>query len=92
MHTVLNRLAKTHLTFLESQLKSAPEGGKYFCGANLTGADLIMCFPLQVIQHSIGLAGYPELEAYIERMTSRPAYDSSIEKVEHVSGEKYILA
>ena len=32
--------------FLESQLATSPDGGDYLCGANLTGADIMMSFPL----------------------------------------------
>ena len=37
---------KTHFDFLESQLATAPDGGGYLCGIDLTGADFMMSTPL----------------------------------------------
>ena len=88
---ILNNNFKTHLAFLESQLSSALDGGKYLCGKDLTAADIMMCFPLQVLQSSAGIAEYPKLDAYVERLTSRSAYEESVKEAEDVSGEKYYL-
>ena len=91
MDAILNNNFKTHLAFLESQISSPPDGGKYLCGKDLTAADIMMCFPLQVLQSSAGIAEYPKLDAYVERLTSRSAYEESVEEAEDVSGEKYYL-
>lgn len=45
MYTAPN--LKTHLSFLEDQLATAPNGGGFFCGNELTGADILMIFPLE---------------------------------------------
>ena len=37
---------KTHFDFLESQIATSPDGGEYLCGTELSGADIIMSFPL----------------------------------------------
>lgn len=37
---------KTQFDFLESQLATSPDNGQYLCGATLTGADIMMSFPL----------------------------------------------
>lgn len=37
---------KTQFDFLESQLATSPDEGGYLCGAELTGADIMMSFPL----------------------------------------------
>lgn len=37
---------KTHFDFLESQMASSPGGGEYLCGPELSGADILMSFPL----------------------------------------------
>lgn len=92
MDAVLNNLAKTHLDFLESQIGSAPGNGQYICGQELTAADILMCFPLQIIQSSMGgLAQYPEIEAYLKRMISTRAYNAAVKQAEAASGEDYHL-
>ena len=37
---------KTHFDFLESQIGSSPDSGEYLCGRELSGADILMSFPL----------------------------------------------
>ena len=37
---------KTNFDFLESQIASSPDGGDYLCGRELSGADIMMSFPL----------------------------------------------
>lgn len=43
---LLNPNLRTQWDFLESQLATSPDDGEYLCGANLTGADIMMSFPL----------------------------------------------
>lgn len=88
----LNGLMKTHLAFLESQIGSAPGNGQYLCGKDLTAADILICFPLQIVQNGMGgLAEYPGIEAYVERLISTPSYNAAVKKAEDASGEKYHL-
>lgn len=42
----LNPNLRLQWDFLESQLASAPSGGGYLCGAQMTGADIMMIAPL----------------------------------------------
>lgn len=37
---------RTHVDFLESQIASSPDDGEYLCGKELSGADILMSFPL----------------------------------------------
>ena len=37
---------KTHFDFLESQIASSPNDGQYLCGQDLSGADIMMSFPV----------------------------------------------
>ncbi|KAK4502136.1 hypothetical protein PRZ48_005559 [Zasmidium cellare] len=82
---------KIHLSFLESQLNSAPEAGLYLCGKDLTAADIMISFPLQVLQSTVGLEEYPGLRAYVARLTGRTSYKAAVEKAETASGERYGL-
>ncbi|KAJ9638235.1 bifunctional glutathione transferase/peroxidase [Coniosporium apollinis] len=82
---------KTHLDFLEDQLATSPNGGEFLCGPELTGADIMMIFPLEAAQWRAGLTKekYPRLAAYIERLQQREAFQRAIKKIEDVTGEKY---
>jgi len=85
---------KTHLDFLESQLASAPDGGPYLCGAHLTGADIMMSFPLLTVQTQDGSPlnkkSYPKLWAYAELLKESESSKRAIAKIVEIEGE-YIL-
>ena len=76
------------MDFLESQLADAPEGGPFMCGSKLTGADIMLSFPLQASRKRVGLTKetYPKLAAYIDLLESQEAYKRSIQKVIEVDG------
>ncbi|KAJ6589980.1 glutathione S-transferase-like protein [Mycena vulgaris] len=83
----------THFTFLEEQLASAPDGGPYLCGAHLTGADILMSFPLILAQvpqdgHSpLNKEAYPKLWAYTELMKDSAGSKRAVEKIIEIEGE-----
>ncbi|KAK4631658.1 Glutathione S-transferase 1 [Fulvia fulva] len=80
----------THFSFLESQIASSPNGGKYLCGEKLTSADIVMSFPLMAAKtrDKIDKSKYPKLTAYVELLENSEGYKKSIKKIEDVSGEK----
>ena len=80
---------KQQLDFLESQLASAPDGGEFLCGKELTGADIMMSFPLQAGGSRAGLTkeSHPKLAAYVSRLESMNTFKKSIEKIVEVDGE-----
>ncbi|KAI9832644.1 MAG: hypothetical protein M1819_004229 [Sarea resinae] len=79
---------KTHYDFLEGQLATSPGGGEYLCGKELTGADILMSFPLEKAQERGGMsaASYPKLTAYVERLHERDAYKRAVQKIIDVDG------
>ncbi|KAJ7032744.1 hypothetical protein C8F04DRAFT_1235150 [Mycena alexandri] len=83
----------THFGFLEEQLKTAPEGGPYLCGAHLTGADILMSYPLLIAQipqdgHSpLNKEAYPKLWEYAELLKESPGNKRAIEKIVAIGGE-----
>ncbi|KAF2232028.1 glutathione transferase [Viridothelium virens] len=87
----LNPNRKTHFDFLEDQLKTSPDEGEFFCGKELTGADILMIFPLEAARGSglITQEKYPKLVAYVKKIHEREAFKKAIEKIEEVSDEKY---
>jgi glutathione S-transferase len=90
----LNANMKSHFDFLESQLKSSPNGGKYFCGNDLTGADMLMSFPLVAAKDKgkLSSTAYPTLMAYIKLLEENEVYQRCIKKAEELSGEPYKVA
>ncbi|OCL11184.1 glutathione transferase [Glonium stellatum] len=83
---------KTHLDFLEDQLATTPGGGEFFCGKELTGADIMMIFPLEaaVQKAPMNETTYPKLYAWVRRMQARAAYKLAGEKASEASGERYV--
>jgi len=79
---------KTHLDFLESQLATSPHDGEYLCGRELTGADIMMSFPLEASKGRAGLTQekYPKLWAYVERLEARDAYKRAVQKIVDTEG------
>ncbi|KAK5164479.1 bifunctional glutathione transferase/peroxidase [Saxophila tyrrhenica] len=82
----LNKQFETHFGFLESQLKSSPEGGNYLCGKDLTTADILMSFPLIAGKTKVDANLYPTLTAYTKLLESNEVYQRSIKKIEETSG------
>lgn len=85
---------KTHYSFLENQLATCPDGGEYFCGKDITGADIMMIFPLEAARSKAGLTKdkYPKLYAYVDRILERPAYKRAVEKIEQIEGSYRSIA
>jgi len=79
----------THFTFLEGQLASSPGGGNYLCGPNLTGADIMLSFPLIAGSSRAGLTKekYPKLHGYIDRLEQEPGYKKAAEKIIEIDGK-----
>ncbi len=62
---------KRQLDFMEAELGRS----EWFAGAALTGADIMMSFPLEAAAQRAGLdASRPRLMAFLKRIHARPAY------------------
>lgn len=84
----LQKNLETHFAFLESQIKSSPDGGQFLCGRELTAADILMSFPLIAMERRSGITRerYPELAAYIGRLKETEGYQRAAAKIEEVEG------
>lgn len=88
----LDRELKTHFTFLENQIATAPEQGPYICGPNLTAADIQMSIPLlaafnlSIIRES----EYPRLKTYLQRLCSSQGYKQAAQKIEKIEGKPFV--
>ena len=73
----LDANVKRNLDFMELSLNSTP----WFCGDELTAADIQMSFPVEAAAVRTDLQDeYPNLAAYLKRMQARPAYQRALEK------------
>jgi glutathione S-transferase len=68
---------KLHLDFIEGELAKSP----YFCGGDLTAADIQMSFPLEAAAARGGLdQSRPRTGDWLNRIHARPAYRRALEK------------
>jgi len=84
---------KTHFEFLEHQLSTSPEGGEYLCGPHLTGADILLSFPLMAGRERSGMTAeaYPKLFAYVDKLGEEPGYKTAVEKITEIEGKFEVM-
>ncbi|RJE19737.1 glutathione s-transferase [Aspergillus sclerotialis] len=84
----LTRNIFAHFDFLENMLQTAPEGGPWFCGKNLSAADIMLSFPLIAASRRVPLGDkYPLVVKYVERIQKEEGYQRAIKKVEEIEGK-----
>ena len=67
---------KLNLEYLEEALQNS----KWFCGDEMTGADILMSFPIEAAAARTDLTDYPAVSGFRERIRVLPAYVLAIEK------------
>lgn len=68
---------RTHVGYLEQELAR----GTWFVGEEFTAADIQMSFPIEAAAARGGLGTeFPRLQAFLERIHARPAYQRALEK------------
>lgn len=87
----LTRNIEGNLDFLENQLTTAPEGGPYLCGKELTAADILISFPViaasqRVLQDKKNANKYPLLAAYARKLQEIEGYKRAVAKIESIEG------
>ncbi|USG62889.1 glutathione S-transferase [Sneathiella marina] len=65
-----------HFSFMNDQMA----GKEFFVGTELTGADIMMSFPLEAAKARGALDLLPHLKSFVDRMQMRPAYLKALEK------------
>ena len=73
----------THLDFIEGELAKST----WLAGDELTGADIMMSFPLEAAASRGGLGERPKVKDFVARVHARPAYAKALER-----GGKYDYA
>ncbi|EEA92586.1 glutathione S-transferase family protein [Pseudovibrio sp. JE062] len=85
MSTVVGKVRGVYLTpritrmlsYIEEELGRST----WLAGENLTAADIVMGYCLEVAEVRVGFGGeYPKIAAYLKRMRSRPAYKTALAK------------
>lgn len=75
MDTLVRPNLKRQLDFMEAELGRSA----WFAGDELTGADIMMSFPLEAAAQRAGLdASRPRLHAFLQRIHARPAYQRAL--------------
>ena len=68
---------KRNLEFMNATLGNST----WFCGNEMTAADIQMSFPLEAAEVRTDLEKqYPNLKSFLERVRARPAYQAALEK------------
>ncbi|MGQ0286091.1 glutathione S-transferase [Pasteurellaceae bacterium 22721_9_1] len=75
-HHFLHPQLKLHLDYIEQKLANKT----WFLGEQLTGADIMMSFPLQALVYK-GLDNYPNINNYVKRITQNNAYQKAEMKI-----------
>lgn len=79
---------KSNFEFLEHHIASSPNKGTYLCGSELTGADIIMSFPVGAAKGQVGFTQekYPKLWEYSDKLESFDSYKRAVDKIVEVEG------
>ena len=73
----LDQNVKRNLDYLESVLVNSP----WFCGNEMTAADIQMSFTIEAAEVRTDLStDYPDLAKFLKRVRQRPAYQAALEK------------
>jgi glutathione S-transferase len=65
---------KLHVDYWDSELSKS----EWFAGGEMTGADIMMSFPLEAGAARGGAASRPRVKAFLERIHARPAYQRAL--------------
>jgi glutathione S-transferase len=77
LHHLENSRSQRNLDFIEATLTKSP----WFCGKNMTAADVQMSFPLEAAAVRTDLQEhYPKAAAYLKRIHALPAYKVALKK------------
>lgn len=56
------------------------ENREWLVGNSLSGADIMMSYPLQAAADRLDFADYPNIRAYLQRIEAHEAYRRAVEK------------
>lgn len=72
-------------------MATSPDGGNYITGTKLTGADILLSFPLIAAKARVGVDAkkYPNLVKYTALLEKEPGYLAAVKKIEAIDGKPY---
>ncbi|EAQ91015.1 hypothetical protein CHGG_02950 [Chaetomium globosum CBS 148.51] len=93
---------KRHFGMMEQFLETSPGGGDYMCGRSITGADIMLSYPLIAGKDGAfdGIGKwekgsfketFPKLHTYAERLAAEPGWNRSVNKIKEIEGGFSIL-
>ncbi|MGN7071857.1 glutathione binding-like protein, partial [Neisseria sp. P0001.S004] len=68
--------AALHLAHINNEL----ENREWLVGNSLSGADIMMSYPLQAAADRFDFSDYPNIRAYLQRIEAHEAYRRAVEK------------
>lgn len=82
-----------HESFIDPQLalqlahvNEALAGRRWFMGDELTGADVMMSYPLQAAAARVGVDAYPNITAFVARIEADPAWQRVVARAGSPTG------
>lgn len=75
-HNFIDPQTSLHLGHVDESLK----GRAWLLGNDITGADIMMSYPLQAAAARFGLDAYRNIRAYLARIEADPAYIRAVKK------------
>lgn len=76
LHPRIQEQLNSHFDYLESELR--PSG--HFVGDELTGADIMLSFPIELAMLKGNRGRWPKLAAFVDAMHARPAWQRALAK------------
>ncbi len=77
MQNFVSPNVKTHLSYLDNELSDTG----WFAGAELSGADIMMSFPLEAASARANLQeNFPNLKAFLDKIHAMPSYQRALER------------
>ncbi|WP_297515103.1 glutathione S-transferase [uncultured Caulobacter sp.] len=67
---------KAHVDYWEAELAKS----EWFAGGEMTGADIMMSFPLEAGAARAGAGGRPRIKAFLDKIHARPAYQRALRR------------
>jgi len=67
---------KVHVDYWNAELSKS----EWFCGPDLTAADIMMSFPLEAAGARGGAKSRPMVKAFLDRIHARPAYKAALQR------------
>ena len=69
-------------------MASSPNNGEYLCGSKLTGADILMSFPLGAAKgrSTFSKEKHTKLWAYVDRIEALEGYKKAVQKIVDIEG------